>query len=285
MAFQLPTAELFVPDGQEPSRALARTTHLAVSAHQDDLEIMAYHGIQACFQREDHWFLGVVVTDGAGSARAGRYRDYTDDQMKSVRRKEQKKAAVVGEFGACVLLDYPSSAVKKASDPRVVDDLAELFRAARPEVVYIHNLADKHDTHVAVALRTLAALRRLPMEQRPTKLLGCEVWRDLDWLKDADKAPLDVSGQENLQAALLGVFDSQISGGKRYDLATLGRRKAHATYQASHGLDETTGLTFAMNLTPLLQDDALDSLAFTLAFIDRFKAEVMDRITMLQKLG
>jgi LmbE family N-acetylglucosaminyl deacetylase len=285
MAFHLPTAELFIPDGLEPSKALARTTHLAVSAHQDDLEIMAYHGIQACFQREDRWFLGVVVTDGAGSARVGIYRDYTDEQMKTVRRKEQKKAAVVGEFGACALLDYPSSAVKKAADPRVVEDLADLVRAARPEVVYTHNLTDKHDTHVAVALRTLAALRSLPREQRPAKLLGCEVWRDLDWLTDADKAPLDVSGQENLQAALLGVFDSQISGGKRYDLATLGRRKAHATYHASHGVDETTGLTFAMDLTPLLDDDRLDPIAFTLDFITRFQSEVVARITLLQTRG
>jgi LmbE family N-acetylglucosaminyl deacetylase len=283
MAFHLPTAELFIPDGQEPTRALARTTHLAVSAHQDDLEIMAYHGIQACFQREDQWFLGVVVTDGAGSARDGIYRDYTDEQMKVVRRKEQKKAAIVGEFGACALLDYPSSAVKKAADPRVVEDLAELFRTARPEVVYTHNLADKHDTHVAVALRTLTALRSLPRELRPAKLLGCEVWRDLDWMTDADKTPLDVSGQENLQAALLGVFDSQISGGKRYDLATLGRRKAHATYHASHGVDLTTGLTFAMDLSPLLEDDGLDPMAFTLDFIARFQSEVVARITLLQK--
>jgi LmbE family N-acetylglucosaminyl deacetylase len=282
MSFHLPTAELFVPDGQEPSRALARTTHLAVSAHQDDLEIMAYHGIQVCFQREDRWFLGVVVTDGAGSARDGIYRDYTDDQMKAVRRKEQKKAAMVGEFGACALLDYPSSAAKKAADPRVVEDLVGLFRVVRPEVVYTHNLADKHDTHVAVALRTLAALRSLPREQRPARLLGCEVWRDLDWMTDADKAPLDVSGQENLQAALLGVFDSQISGGKRYDLATLGRRKAHATYHASHGVDVATGLTFAMDLTPLLEDDGLDPMAFTLDFIARFRSEVIARITLLQ---
>jgi LmbE family N-acetylglucosaminyl deacetylase len=285
MRFHIPTAELFIPDGAEPAAAAARTTHMAISAHQDDLEIMAYHGIQACFQREDQWFLGVVVTDGAGSARDGLYKDYTDEQMKTVRRKEQKKAAVVGEFGACALLDYPSSAVKKAADGRVVEDLAALLAAARPEVVYTHNLADKHDTHVGVALRTIAALRALPREQRPQRLLGCEVWRDLDWMTDADKVPLNVSGQENLQAALLGVFDSQITGGKRYDLATLGRRKAHATYHASHGLDETTGLTFAMDLSPLLADDSLDPLAFALAYIGRLQNEVTARITALQTQG
>ena len=67
------------------------------------------------------------------------------------------------------------------------------------------------------------------------------MWRDLDWLMDADKVVFDVSAHENLQAALLGVFDSQICGGKRYDLATMGRRRANATYFASHGVDVSTG--------------------------------------------
>jgi len=40
---------------------------------------------------------------------------------------------------------------------------------------------------------------------------------------------------ENLQFALLGVFESQIAGGKRYDLALMGRRRANATYFESHG--------------------------------------------------
>lgn len=285
MHFQIPTAELFIPDGLDAPVALSRTTHMAVSAHQDDLEIMAYHGIQACFQQADKWFLGVVVTDGAGSARDGLYKNFSDDEMKRVRRKEQKKAAVIGEFGACALLDYPSSAVKQAADGRPVQDLAALVAAARPDVVYTHNLADKHDTHVSVALRTIEALRSLPRDQRPARLLGCEVWRDLDWMTDADKTTLNVSGQENLQAALLGVFDSQISGGKRYDLATMGRRKAHATYHASHGLDETTGLTFAMDMSPLLEDDRLDPANVVLQLITRFKGEVLDRLSHLQARG
>ena len=96
--------------------ALSRTTHLAISAHQDDIEIMASDGILKCFQQQDRWFTGVVVTDGAGSPRDDLYRDYTDEQMKAVRRKEQKKAAYVGEYGGIVLLDYPSSAVKSAAE-------------------------------------------------------------------------------------------------------------------------------------------------------------------------
>ena len=74
----------------------------------------------------------------------------------------------------------------------------------------------------------------------------------------ADKVAFDLTAHENLQAALLGVFDSQIAGGKRYDLATMGRRRANATYFESHGIDATQGLSFGMDLTPLIQDDQLD---------------------------
>ena len=282
MRFHQATAELFIPDGMTAPAAVARTTHLAIGAHPDDLEIMAYHGIQACFQRADQWFLGVVVTDGAGSPRAGAYQSHTDDQMKALRREEQKQAARIGEYGACLLLDHPSAAVKQAADGRVVQDLVTLLEVARPDVVYTHNLADKHDTHVAVALRTITALRSLPPNRRPSRLLGCEVWRDLDWMNDEDKVALDVSGREDLQAALLGVFASQISGGKRYDLATLGRRRAQATYHASHGADQATGLTFAMDLTPLLSDASADPVDFALNLITRFRSDVSGRLANLQ---
>ena len=32
-------------------RAVAKTTHMAIGAHQDDIEIMAYHGVLECFGR------------------------------------------------------------------------------------------------------------------------------------------------------------------------------------------------------------------------------------------
>ena len=150
---------------------------------------------------------------------------------------------------------------------------------ARPSVVYTHNLADKHDTHVATAVRLIQACRELPADLRPEKVLGGEVWRDLDWMTDEDKVPLDCEGHENLQAALLGVFDSQIAGGKRYDLATMGRRKAHATYFASHGLDETSSLNFAMDLSPLVHDPALSITEYAQTLIERFAAEVKERVS------
>jgi len=282
MKFHLDTAEIFVPDGLLADEALARTTHMAIAAHQDDVEVLAYDGILKCFQRDDKWFCSVVVTDGSGSPRDDLYRDYADEAMRAVRRVEQKKAAVVGEYGAQVLLDYPSAAVKDGTNQDPVEDFVLLLKATRPQIVYTHNPADKHDTHVGVTLKVLEAVRRLPAAERPQRLYGCEVWRDLDWMVDEDKVAFDCSAHPNLQVALISVFDSQISGGKRYDLATMGRRRAHATYHTPHGTDATTGTIFALDLTPLIKDPDKDIVAYVQAFIARFAHDVTDRLERLR---
>ena len=281
MQFHNPNADLFVPDGAAPETAIARTTHLCIAAHQDDIEIMAYHGIAECFGQKDKWFSGVVVTNGAGSPRAGIYGDYTDQEMQKVRLTEQRKAAYVGDYACQIQLGFPSSAVKNASETAVVEDLKQIVAAAQPDVVYLHNPADKHDTHIGVLLRCIAALRAVRETVRPKKVYGCDVWRDLDWLADDEKQVLPVSAKPNIAAALVGVFDSQVSGGKRYDLATAGRRLANATYFASHGTDQETALNFAMDLTPLIDDPNLQVADYVLGFIDRFRADVQNRIKSL----
>lgn len=275
--FHLKTSEIYVPDGLPVAEALPRTTHLCLAAHQDDIEIMAAAPILECFQQPDKWFTGVVITDGRGSPRDGIYKNYTDEEMRLVRFKEQRKAAFIGEYAAQIMLDYPSKIIKDSAQPEPVRDLVKLISATRPKVIYTHNLADKHDTHVGVALRVIAAIRQLPAEARPEKLYGCEVWRDLDWLVDADKIGFDTSEHESLQVALVGVFDSQIAGGKRYDLATMGRRKANATYFQSHGVDTAQGVSYGMDLTPLVNDPSLDPAEYTQAFIRRFADDVAAR--------
>ena len=179
------------------------------------------------------------------------------------------------------MLDYPSKFVKDGRDHRAVDDILALLKVTKPQFVYTHNLADKHDTHVGVALKVIAAIRRLPKAERPEKLYGCEVWRNLDWVVDSDKVNFDVTKHENLQAALLGVFDSQICGGKRYELASMGRRKANATYAESHGVDETLRLSYGMDLTPLISDESFDPQAFIQVQIQKFADEVAARINKL----
>jgi LmbE family N-acetylglucosaminyl deacetylase len=282
MKFKNSAADIFVPDGNDFSKALERTTHLSIAAHQDDTEVFAYHGIAECFGRKDRWFTSVVVTNGSGSARTGIYKDYTDEEMMLVRRQEQRKAAYVGEYSAQIQLDYPSSAIKNPNDKDVIADIVLLLSSASPSTVYLHNPADKHETHVAVFLRSIEAIRALPKEKRPKRAFGCEVWRDLDWLMDSDKSVLPVSRYENIAASLIGIFDSQISGGKRYDLATAGRRLANATYYASHKVDEEKALAYAIDLSPLLLDDSLSVENFIGAYIDRFKDDVISKIKKIR---
>jgi LmbE family N-acetylglucosaminyl deacetylase len=281
MKLNNPGADLFIPDGMEMPGALARTTHFGVGAHQDDLEFMAFHGIESCFGQKEQRFTGITCTNGAGSPRAGIYANFSDEEMRRVRVVEQRTAATIGKYAAMVQLDYSSSVVKDPGSPHLKSDLARIFSAARPKAVYTHNLADKHDTHVAVAITVIHALRALPPSDRPAIVYGCEVWRDLDWLPDKDKVLLNVSGRENLAAALSGVFDSQISGGKRYDLAVVGRRRANATFFESHGTDQAAQLTFAMNLAPLVANDSLDLSDYVVSFIDQFKADVVQRLRAL----
>jgi len=72
--------------------------------------------------------------------------------------------------------------------------------------------------------------------------------------------------------------DSQISGGKRYDLATLGRWRANATYLQSHEVDQAQHSIFAMDLTPLVQNDKLDPVEYVVGYIDKLRKEVKGRL-------
>ncbi len=271
----------YVPDGTEEKQALERITHLCIAAHEDDIEFMAYAPIAECFGKKDKWFCGVVVTDGAGSPRNGLYANYTNEDMKAVRIEEQKKAAMLGEYGAQLLLGHPSKQVKDKNDTEIVKELVEIIRATKPQYVYIHNLADKHKTHVATALKAIKALRELSHEEQPEKVYGCEVWRNLDWINDDEKVYLDCSTHPNLSRALSSVFDSQIIGGKRYDLAAEGRRLSNATFSESHACDTYTMLNYAMDLTLLMKDKSLDIADYVVGYIKRFESNVRKTIQNL----
>ena len=261
-----------MPSGTAYRTAFNRLTHMAVAAHPDDAEIMAFDGIA----KHGTSFAAVIVTDGAGAVWGGKNAGCSGRDIKGIRRREQKTAAAVGGYGALVLLDYTSAQVKDPTDRNLGADLDKLLAVCAPRVVYTHNPADKHDTHVAVAVKTLEALRRLPRERHPQKLYGCEVWRGLDWLCDADKAAMDVTGCDELSAKLLGVYESQTAGGKRYDLAVEGRRRANAVFFDGHSADTAEKLIFALDMTPLLSGG--DIVDFTLGYIERFKRDVAERL-------
>jgi len=62
------------------------------------------------------------------------YEHYSDDEMRLVRFKEQRKAATVGEYAAQVILDYPSKTIKDASHNEPVNDILAILRATKPRL-------------------------------------------------------------------------------------------------------------------------------------------------------
>jgi LmbE family N-acetylglucosaminyl deacetylase len=250
-----PAAEVFIPDGTSWEAACTRVTHLVVAAHSDDVEIMAWHALLHADR-----LAAVIVTDGGD---------------RSTRLQEQKRAASLGHYAAVIWLDHASPDVRQPACSALAADLNAILSAVRAHWVYTHNLADRHDTHVAVALHTVRALRANPSSVE--RVLGCEVWRALDWLQPQDKVTLDVGSLEGRVMPLIGAFDSQIAA-KRYDLAAAGRKRANATFLDPHAADPSTALEYAMDLTPLIRDPALDIARWTLQFVERFARDVEARL-------
>ncbi len=283
MRFHNPQADLFVPDGVERKRC-AFPHHPSVDfrapgRHRD-------HGLsrhRQCFGRSDQWFTGVVVTNGAGSPRTGIYGHYTDEEMQRVRLREQRKAAYVGEYACVIQLGYSSSAVKDPNNAGVREDLLAIFRLAKPEVVYLHNPG--RQARYARGQRPCGPSRRCASWARsfvPRRSTAAKCGATWTGCRTRTSRCCRSPRRPTWRPRWWALFDSQVSGGKRYDLATAGRRLANATYYASHATDVETALTYAMDLTPLIEDPGLSVAAYTLGFIDKLKADVEAR---LKKLG
>jgi LmbE family N-acetylglucosaminyl deacetylase len=281
-------SEVFVPDGIDAAKALSRTTHLGIGAHPDDLEIMAIHGILACYESDSAWFTGVVATDGGSSVAGEAARSSSlgapatkrgdgEAELTERRRAEQKRAAELGKHGALVLLDHSSGAVKDLGDSAIVEDLVTVLRAAPAGVLYTHNLADAHDTHVAVALAVIAACRRLGDAERPRRVIGCEVWRDLDWLSGDAKLAMPLGDREELEGALIRVFGSQLERRKRFDVGALGRRRANATFSDIHRADDHAAVVWGMDLTPAARGD-VEPAELVKSHLRAFELDVEERL-------
>ncbi len=275
-------ADFYIPDEKPEDEALKRVTHLGLGAHPDDLELLAGHAILECYQKTDRSFAGVVCADGAVVPRSGPFAKNSPDEMKEIRRREQRAAAALGGYGLLVQLGYPSREILDRKNPALEQDLLIIMEATRPRVVYSHNLADTHDTHVAVTAALIRAIRWMKPEDRPQKMYGCEVWRGLDWLDDKEKVVFDLNGADPLLASQLREHKSQLGGGRRYDAAFIGRLRANAVFQYPPAPGPEKLALFAMDLTPLVVDGNLDMADFVASRIERFQADVRARIRKFQ---
>lgn len=274
-------AELYVPDGISAEAAMARADILAIGAHPDDLEIMATSGILRARADGARRFFGIVATSG-GATRCCQDAEAPDYlETCGLRIREQKQAADLGEYAGLALLNWESQEIKDACFTPPDEDLKALIRQIRPREVFLHNPLDRHDTHVAVCLRSIGALRAVSRETgwHPEAVYGCENRRSLDWLVHCDRAVLTVSDPEEGTDRLLAAFASQNTGNRRYVKAVRGRRIANATFQDAPGAgDGGAELTFALDLLPLVEDPNTSVCDFATQIVERVRADVKSRI-------
>lgn len=281
---------------------------MAIGAHQDDIEIMALDGIFKG-QSKDASFTAVVLADGAGCPKNQKYANLSPIEIMELRIGEQKKASEIGRYNALYLLKKSSKEIKEqglalsftdsgktwltkaesqnAEDKKPVTEnqsgVAEneivqqirqiLLKNPKLDTLYIHNLCDKHPTHVSAAKLALFAVLSLPFECRPQRVVGCEVWRSLDWLNDEDKVVFNLDNPK-LAQQLLAVYESQNSA-KSYDLGAKGRRLANATFGESHSQNDASEIWLGMDLTALILPNAPSVSDFLKDKIRNFEISVL----------
>ena len=252
---------------------ISETSHLAVGAHPDDLEIMASHGITQCYNKSEQQFSGVVVTDGAGSVKSENLGEA--ESIVEIRQQEQLAAAKLGQYLGMWQLAMSSTQVK-THNAQVVDALKKIINESSPKYIYSHNPADKHLTHVGVFYNLLQALREL--EYQPEQWYGCEVWRNLDWINDENKIPLPIECDDQFVLDLVGCHKSQSVDGKKFHAATLGRMKANASFFEASQNNLADKVWFAIDLKPLLQKPYMSVEQFLDNHIAAFKNEVCENL-------
>jgi glucosamine-6-phosphate deaminase len=257
--------------------ALAKTTHVGVGAHQDDIEIMAGPML---LKNKDHW-MNIIVTDGAASKSIlnGMATELTPKQLTDMRQREQREAA--RETGTPVIqLKYPSAAVNghmgEGKRQEAAFALGTLFSAMpKTEEVFGHNPIDKHATHLAVLAVQTAALRAA-QHKNLKNVYAMEVWGGLTGIPEAQLSMFVVEDGRDLAAinTLIGKYQSQIQGqGRDYAATTTARMVGHGGYVSNPHLNNPPeGMVIGLNITDFTKGESNDMGALAKELLERAAA-------------
>lgn len=258
------------------SRKQGKVRYLSICAHQDDNEIMAIDGIIRGYRARKYAFACITTTNGCGSPRKKEYLDMSEEDFINLRNEEQTKAAEIGRYHSLYFLNYTSEEVKDQENENVVNDYLEILKALKPSIIYTHSILDRHPTHVAVAVKVINAIRKLPKSERPKVLYGCEVWRTNDWVSDKKRILFNNSRNIRFQKSLINVYKSQISESKQYANAAIGRRIANVTFNDSSKLVNAKLASSAIIMTPLIKNIDLPIKKFACSFVEDLFYDVQD---------
>lgn len=249
--------ELYVPTNANKSKV----KNLVIAAHKDDGEMIGLKGIYDSLNSDGSCAM-IILTDGGGCPKTGKYADLTYDEMVKLRTTEQKNASEIGRYNSLYLLEHKSSDIKRKSSS-IVNELIYILRQfSGIETLYIHNPFDNHPTHKAVAQIVIKALRDLKKTYDiknvvqeggvnylpPKQIIAVEVWGGLDWLPGKYKYIIDTSNAEDLADQLMSQFVSQ-NYVKKYDVASKSRRYANATFYESHNENIYDSFSYGLDLT------------------------------------
>lgn len=249
--------ELYVPINANKSKV----KNLVIAAHKDDGEMIGLKGIYDSLNSDGSCAM-IILTDGGGCPKTGKYADLTYDEMVKLRTTEQKNASEIGRYNSLYLLEHKSSDIKRKSSS-IVNELIYILRQfSGIDTLYIHNPFDNHPTHKAVAQIVIKALRDLKKTYDiknvvqeggvnylpPKQIIAVEVWGGLDWLPGKYKYIIDTSNAEDLADQLMSQFVSQ-NYVKKYDVASKSRRYANATFYESHNENIYDSFSYGLDLT------------------------------------
>jgi len=242
------------------ARKDGKVKYLCICAYPNDCEIMSIEGIQRGYRAKKYSFACVSTSCFAKDGKTN-IADF------------QKKASEIGRYNALYVLKHKFEDIKDSENEEIIKEYVELINEIKPRIIYTHSLLDNDPIHVAVAIKVINALRTMRRSQHPKVIYGCEVNRDLDWVKEEKLVYFDNSKNVKLQKQLIAVYKTKKDDSHLVESA-IGKRFSNAGFFTNK--KEYKLSTRAINMTTLLRRKDYPIKKFAMSFVDDLYTEIND---------